>query len=637
MHTVRFAVVTTLVTALAAAAAVTARAEDTVVVTATRTEQPLTEVGQTVSVIDAPTITRRQVDTVVDLLRNVPGITIARNGGIGTTTSVFIRGAESDQTVALIDGVKLNDPSSPGGGFNFGNLLVGNIARIEVLRGSQSVLWGSQAIGGVVSLTTLEPTEELSANARAEYGWRNTRELVGNVSQKVGPVSASVGAGTFDTDGISAFSEDRGGTERDGYRNFGAHAKFNFALSEDVSIDLRGWYSNGKSGIDGFPPPTFSFADTREYSRTRELIGYTGLNFALLDGRFHNRLGTSYTQTKRDNFDPDGFVFQTFDANGRNTRIEYQGILDINDSVRTTFGAETEHSRFITASFGGPPTRGEADLNSAYAELVARPVSGLTTTVGVRHDHHDEFGGKTTAGASAAWTPNEGATVLRASYSEGFKAPTLYQLQSEFGNLLLRPESARGFDAGITQRVLGDKLELTVSAFQRKAHDLINFVSCDVPFNGICTDRPFGTYDNVSRARATGLELSTVFKPVEAFAAQVNYSHVKSVDRSAGSTTFGNDLVRRPRETLSALLDYRWPFRLDTGATLTHVGASFDNTTNTRRVAGYDVVDLRLAYPITDHFELQARIENLTNEQYETIFRYGTPGRSSYAGVRLTY
>jgi vitamin B12 transporter len=361
------------------------------------------------------------------------------------------------------------------------------------------------------------------------------------------------------------------------------------------------------------------------------------LNIALLDGRFHNRVGAAYTETKRENFDPDGFVFQTLDANGRNTRLEYQGILAISDSVRTTFGAETEHSRFITASFGGPPARGEADLNSAYAELVARPLNGLTTTVGLRHDHHDDFGGKTTVGASAAWTPNGGATVLRASYSEGFKAPTLYQLQSEFGNLLLHPESARGFDAGVTQRVLGDKIELTVSAFQRKAHDLINFVSCDVPFTGICTDRPFGTYDNVSRARASGLELSTVFKPIDALVAQVNYSYVKSVDRSVGTTTLGNDLTRRPRETLSAVLDYRWPFGLDAGATLTHVGSSFDDPSNTRRVDGYDVVDLRLAYPVTDHFELQARIENLTNEQYETIFRYGTPGRSSYAGVRFSY
>jgi vitamin B12 transporter len=637
MHLINRLTVACAASAAFTLASATAQADDTVVVTATRTEQPLSEVGQTVSVIEAATIVRRQSDTVVDLLRNVPGVAITRNGGIGTTTSVFIRGAESDQTVALIDGVKLNDPSSPGGGFNFGNLLVGNIARIEVLRGSQSVLWGSQAIGGVVNLTTIEPTEELSANARAEYGWRNTRELVGNLSRKIGPVSASLGAGDFHTDGISAFSEQRGGAERDAYRNFGAHAKVNVALSDDVSVDVRGWYSNGKVGIDGFPAPAFTFADTREYARTRELVGYTALNVALLDGRLHNRIATAYTETKRENFDPDGFLFETFTANGRNTRLEYQGVIDVTDSVRTTFGAETEHSRFTTASFGGAPISGAADINSAYAELVARLLSGLTTTVGVRHDHHDEFGGKTSAGASAAWTPNNGLTLLRASYSEGFKAPTLYQLQSEYGNRLLRPESARGWDTGVTQRLLGDKIELSATVFRRQTRDLINFISCSTPFTGLCTDRPFGTYDNVARARASGVELSMVFRPMEALTAQANYSHLDAEDRSAGSASFGKHLVKRPNETVSALLDYRWPFGLDTGATLTHVSSSFDDASNTRRVEGYDVVDLRLAYPVTDKFELQARIENLTDEKYETVFRYGTPRRAAYAGVRLSY
>ena len=197
MHSVARLSVSSVLALVANLGSTGARADDTVVVTATRTEQPLSEVGQTVSVIEAAAIERRQSNTVVDFLRNVPGVTITRNGGIGSTTSVFIRGAESDQTVALIDGVKLNDPSSPGGGFNFGNLLVGNIARIEVLRGSQSVLWGSQAIGGVVNLTTIDPTEELAANAQAEYGWRNTRELVGNVSQKLGPGLREPGRGQF--------------------------------------------------------------------------------------------------------------------------------------------------------------------------------------------------------------------------------------------------------------------------------------------------------------------------------------------------------------------------------------------------------------------------------------------------------
>jgi vitamin B12 transporter len=622
------------VLALASAAAC---AEDSVVVTATRTEQPLSEVGQTISVIDAEAIRRRQSDTVVDLLRNVPGVTFTRNGGIGTTTAVYIRGAESDQTVALIDGVKLNDPASPGGGFNFGNLLVGNIARIEVLRGSQSVLWGSQAIGGVVNVTTAEPTDTLSANAHAEYGWRQTRELVGNVSQKLGPVSASVGAGEFRTDGISAFSDRRGGTERDGYRHFGANAKLNVELSDAVSVDLRGWYSSGKPGLDGFPAPAFALADTAEYARTREMVGYSALNFALLDGRFHNRIATAHTETRRKNFDPDGFVFETFNANGRNTRFEYQGTLDVTAAVRATFGAESERSRFTTASFGGTPTRGEARISSGYADLLIKPFTGLTTTLGARHDRHDEFGGHTTAGASAAWTPNSGLTVLRASYSEGFKAPTLFQLQSEFGNSLLRPETARGVDAGIAQRLFSGKVELGATVFRRDSHDLINFVSCFAPFTGACARRPSGTYDNVSRARAEGVELTAALTPVDALIVQANYTYVNAEDRSPGSATFGRDLVRRASETASAIVDYRWPVGLETGATFTHVGASFDNATNTRRVAGYDVLDLRVAYPLMSGLELQARVENVLDAQYETIFRYGAPGRATYLGVRLSY
>jgi vitamin B12 transporter len=613
------------------------RAADTVVITATRTEQALSEVGQTISVLDAEEIHRRQSDTVVDLLRNLPGVTFTRNGGIGTTTSVFIRGAENEQTVALIDGVKLNDPSSPGGGFNFGNLLVGNIARLEVLRGSQSVLWGSQAIGGVVNVTTTEPTDTLSANVRAEYGWHDTRELVGNVSQKFGRLSASVGAGEFRTDGISAFDESRGGRERDGYRNFGANAKFNLELTDDVSIDLRGWYSNGKADIDGFPAPTFSLGDTREYARTREMIGYTALNVALLDGRFHNRIAAAYTDTKRRNIDPEAALTETFAAKGENTRFEYQGILDITDAVRTTFGLESERSRFDSTSPPSQTTRGDARINSGYAELVAKPLTGLTTAIGVRHDDHDEFGGKTTTGASAAWTPNEGDTVLRASFSEGFKAPTLFQLQSDFGNALLRPESARGGDIGITQRLFDRKVEFGATAFRRDSHDLINFVSCFRVTGGICTGRPNGTYNNVARARAEGVELDAAFKPVDAFSLQANYTHTKAENRSAGTTAFGKDLVRRPRETASFLMDYRLPFGLETGLTVTYVGESFDDAANARRVPSYDVVDLRAAYALTENVELQARVENLLDEQYETIFRYGMPGRATYVSVRLSY
>ncbi len=614
-----------------------ADAADTIVVTANRTPEPLSRVGSSITVLDAVDIRSRQTAAVADLLRTVPGVTIARNGGIGTTTSVFIRGAESDQTVALIDGVKLNDPAAPGGGFNFGNLLTGNIARIEVLRGPSSVLWGSQAIGGVVNIITTPPTDDLHVNGRAEYGYRNAGQVVANISGKEGPLSASAGAGYFRTDGISAFDERLGGQEKDGYRNFGANANLNLALTDTISVDARGYYSDGRVGIDGFPPPKFAFGDTREYELTREFVGYSGLNATLFEGRFRNRLGFAYTDTRRRNYNPDPVQTETFAGNGRNERLEYQGVFDIAKAAQATFGAEREISRFTTSSFGGPVTAGRDELDSGYGQLVLTPFTGLTATGGIRYDSHDRFGSATSLAGSAVYSPNDGATTLRASYSEGFKAPTLYQLQSEYGNALLRPERAKGWDAGVTQRVVDGRIEASATYFHRTSRDLINFVSCATPLTGICVNRPFGTYDNVVRAVAEGAELGLTVTPVDALRLQANYTYTDAENRSPGSATFGKRLARRPSQSVNALVDYRWAFGLTTGATLTHVGSSYDNASNTRRLQGYVLADIRASFPVTRMIEVYGRVENLFDEHYETIFRYGTPGRAAYGGVRVSY
>jgi vitamin B12 transporter len=611
-------------------------AEEIIVVTATRSEQAASDVGQSVSVIDEQALVTRQSDAMVDVLRTVPGVSFARNGGVGTSTSLFIRGAESDHTVTLIDGVKLNDPSSPGGGFNFGNMLVGNITRVEVLRGSQSIVWGSQAIGGIVSFSTAEPTEDFTGAARLEYGSNDTRQAGMNVAQKFGRVAASVGLTGYETDGISAFNEVRGGEEEDAYRNVGANAKFKIDIADNVSLDLRGWYSKAKAGIDGFPPPTFSLGDTREYANTREAVGYSGLNFDLLEGRFRNRIAFAYTDTARNNQDPDSDPSETFDADGSNSRLEYQGTFEFSENFETVFGIESETSKFNTSSFGGPVTRGEARINGAYAQLVAKPIDHFTLIGGLRRDDHDEFGGHTSAGGSLAWSPNEGATTLRASYNEAFKAPSLYQLQSDYGNTLLTPETAESWDAGVAQRFWDDKMEVGLTYFNRHTTNLINFVSCIAPLTGICANRPFGTYDNVAKARADGYEATLALTPVEGLSLQGNYSQIDSENRSQGSN-YGNKLIRRPGETASVLVDYRWSFGLETGATYTKNGRSFDNATNSRVVEGHELVDLRVAFPVNDNVRLQARVENLLDEEYETVYRYGTYGRSFYAGVRVDF
>nr|WP_208404183.1 TonB-dependent receptor [Sphingomonas insulae] len=599
-----------------------------ILVTANREARPASTVGQAVTVLDTATITQRQAVTVSDLLRQTPGVTVTRNGGVGTSTSVNIRGAESDQTVALIDGIKLNDPSSPGGGFNFGSLLIGNIARIEVLRGAQSVLWGSQAIGGVVNLITRQPTEQLRVNARAEGGWHETGQAFANVSGKSGPVSASFGGGYYTTDGISAYAP---GKERDGFRNYSANGSVGIALAQNVSVDLRGFYANGRTDIDGFG------RDSREYGDSEQWIGYAGLNAALFDGRFRNRIGYAHTDSDRRNTDPDGTPTETFRGIGRNDRLEYQGTVDVTKAVFATFGAEREVSRFSTSSYGGPVTRGRARIFSVYGQVAVTPIAGLTGTAGVRHDDHNIFGGATTFSGSGVYSPNGGATAFRASYSEGFKAPTLYQLQSEYGNTALDPERSHGWDAGVTQKAMGGAVEASATYFKRNSFDLITFVSCTRPLTGICTGKPNGTYDNIARARAQGVELSLLLRPVEALTFSAAYTYLDAKNRSTGTANFGRDLARRPDNSMTVNADYRWPFGLTTGATITAIGDSFDNASNARRLDGYVVTDVRASFPIGDHFEVYGRVENVFDERYQTIYQYGQPGRGAFGGIRLTY
>ena len=620
-----------------------AEAGTDIVVTANRTATPVDRVGQSVTVLDTQTIETRQAVTVSDLLLQTPGVTVARNGGVGTTTSLSIRGAETDQTVALIDGVKLNDPSSPGGGFNFGTLLIGNIARIEVLRGAQSVLWGNQAIGGVVNIITRQPTDHLEINARAEGGWHDTGQGFANISDRIGPVSASFGAGYYRTDGNSAYFA---GKELDGYRDFGANGSVTIALAKDLSVDLRGFYSNGRTDFDGFPAPNYVFADDREYELAKQVVGYAGLNAGLFDGHFRNRFGYAHTDTKRRDFDPDSSPTETFDANGQADRLEYQGVVDLGPILQSTFGAEREVTRLRTTSNGFADvytgnTPGRSRIFSVYGQLVATPMTGLSLTGGVRHDSISQSGPNasgdaTTFSGSGVYSPNGGSTVFRGSYSEGFKAPTLYQLQSQYGNALLAPERSHGWDAGVTQHGLNGAVEASATWFHRDSDNLINFVSCTAPLTGICANRPFGTYDNVARALSQGLEVALTLKPTPAFTVVGSYTYLDAENRTPG-TAYGLRLARRPSQSVTVNADYRWWFGLETGATVSDIGDSYNDAANSQRLKGYVLAAVRASFPVTKNMSIYGHVDNLFGEVYQTIYQYGVPGRAAYAGVRLSY
>ena len=625
-----------------------------VIITANRSPQAADRVGQAVTVLTTADIEANQTVGVADLLIRTPGVTLSRNGGIGSATSLRIRGAETDQTVAVIDGVKLNDPSGTGGGFNFGNLLVGDIARIEVLRGAQSTLWGSQAIGGVVNIVTAEPTRPFQAGIDAEAGSRGTTYLRGAIGGATGRATWRIAASRYDTDGFSTFAR---GTEKDGYENYGLSGRANIHIVEGVSIDLRAVYSDGTVDVDGFPAPAFAFGDTRETSSTKELVTYAGLNFDLFDGRLSNRVAYAYTRTERELLNPDQAVTNiTFDAEGLNRRYEYQGLLDIREGWTATFGAEHEDSEFSSASPSSfapnpVPATAEVGLDGFYAQLQAEVFDGLTLTGGVRRDEHETFGGKTLGQAAAAWALNGGATVLRASFGQGFKAPSLYQLYSQYGNTVLAPEEADGWDAGVEQHLFDGSLILSATYFSRETTNQIDFVSCastvtqaaqPLCFRNTASSgappvfvRRSGYYDNIALTEADGVELAFDYE-IGSFSINANYTRTNTENRTPGAN-LGRELARRPKEAANLTVGYVWPFGLSTSVAVQHAGDSFDNASNAARLEGYTLVDLRASYPINETLEVYGRVENVGDEVYETTRNYGVAGRGTFVGVRARF
>ena len=618
------------------AGAVGANGVAELIVTATRTAQPIEKVGASVTVLTQAAIEASQAISVTELLAQTPGVSFTRNGGPGTATSLNIRGAETQHTVVLIDGVKLNDPSSTQGGFNSGNLLIGDIARIEVLRGAQSTLWGSQAVGGVVNIVTADPTVPFTSSIEAEGGARKTGYLRAGVGGASDKITWRLAGGYYTTDGFSTYKL---GKEKDGYQNTGLSGRVRVALAENVSAEVRSVYSKGKNDFDGFN------VDSAEFGRTEELVVYTGLNFTLLDGRWNNRLGYAYTDTDRENINPARPAAPlTFDAAGKNKRFEYQGVFAISDIWTATFGAETERARMRTRS----PTvakpnpafsTGRVGVDSLYGQLQVEPVKGLTLTGGLRYEDHDTYGSHTLGQVAAAWALNEGNTVVRASFGQGFRAPGLYELYSEYGNLSLSPEDFDSWDAGIEQRFFGGKARASATWFHREADNEIRFFSCaSGSTTALCNPNGafrFGYYDNVQKTKAQGVELIGEVKPVPALTITGNYTYTEAESDSGASK--GKQLTRRPKNMGNLSAAYRWPVGLTTTVAVRYVGKTYNNDANTQVVKDYTLVDLRAAYPINETLEVFGRVENAFDKDYQTILNYGTPGRGAFVGLRARF
>lgn len=592
--------------------------KEEIVVTANGFEQPRTETGQAITVIDEDRLAELQVVSISDALKTLPGVTVVTRGPVGSQSAVFLRGGNGSQTLVLVDGVRLNDPSSPNAAFDFGALLSGNIGRVEVLRGPNSIIWGSQAIGGVINVQSALPTEVLTARMGAEYGYADSLKANANLSGTSGIFEGSVGGAYYRTDGISALA---GGTERDGYRNVAANGRLKVNLSEDMALDFRGYYNDGDIEYDS---PFGAGANGLPESANTQFIGYVGANFDLLDGRLRNRVSYARTDISRIGTDPIVFSFNNFDVEGAVDRFEYHGAFDLIPALTIIFGAEHERTYASTSFEGAPADVARSDVSGGFAQLIARPVDGLTVTGGVRHDDYSDYGGQTTLGGNVAYTPNAGDTVLRATYAEGFRAPTLTEGQPPYGNSDLRPETARNMDLGIEHRFLDGKAHIFATYFHRRSNDQIAF-----SFTSFQSE-------NIGRVKSEGVEIGFVLQPTDRLSLQANYTLTNAINRSPGAN-FGNRLELRPQHSGSFTLDWRTPWHLALGGSLLLSGDSFDNAANTVRLDGYVLANVRASIPLNDQLEMYGRVDNVFDAKYTVVARYNSYGRNAHVGLRARF
>jgi vitamin B12 transporter len=393
-------------------------------------------------------------------------------------------------------------------------------------------------------------------------------------------------------------------------------------LTDAFVLDLRAYRAESRTEIDGFSAPFFEFSDTPEYGEVRESVGYAGLRYAA-DGLSH-RLGYAFTEVDRENTDPSQAVRTTFASTGRNGRLEYQGVVELG-GWRATFGVESERSEIEVFALAR-----DVRLDSAYAQASGRLAEGLTLTAGLRRDEHETFGGATTGQAGLSWALNGGDTIVRANLAQGFKAPSLFQLYSDFGNEALEPEEATGGDLGVERR-WGERLSISAVAFARNTENQIDFFGCFGSTDPRCANRPFGFYENLRRTVTRGVELAADAQ-VQQLSLNAAYTWL-----DAENSDTGRKLPRRPEHTLYASADYRWASGISTGLGLQHVGERFDDALNFFPLEPYTLLDLRAAYPLRPQVELYGRVENLTDERYEQARLYGSLGRTATIGLRAKF
>ena len=609
------------------AAGVAARADTDdaltpIVVSATSIPTPQSQLASSITVVSADQIAAMQAQSLPDVLRNVPGLNLVQSGGMGSVTSIFVRGTNSNHAKVLVDGIDVSDPSTPTGVFDFGQFPTADIERIEVLRGPQSGLYGSDAIGGVINIITKRATGPTQLTASAEGGsfqtFNQTAGLRGASDQF--NYSANVEHLHAAETPVTPLDLLAPGERRydDYYDNLTVSTKLGFNASRDLDFGIVGRYTDTHLRFTGDDFSTFPALPSAQQSQTDTTAYYTrGFAHAQwFDGLLDQTIGVAYTRNRSANLSGG---FETLNI-GERLKVDAQQDWHLSQSQTLVLGGE--HARDAISE----PISAHITINSGYAELQSKFSQRLFSAINVRYDDNDRFGGKVTYRIAPTFVIPETGTRLKASVGTGFKAPSLSELfqsfpPSFFANPDLKPEKSVGYDIGVEQALLTDAIRTGVTYFHNRIRDLIT------------TDVTGTTYANIGQATTLGVESFISYQPVKTLTVRVDYTYTQATD-----DVLHQELLRRPKQKID--LDAAWQAAgaLSFDATLLYVGSWIDGNRDFSiprlQAAGYTTVNLAGNYDLSRLFSVYARLNNLLDRHYENPVGFLQPSIGVFAGIK---
>ena len=617
----------------------TVRLEE-LVVTADRAPTPASRVVAATTVITGDQLREAGIYFVEQALARVPGAAVVPTGSYGGVSSVFLRGGESDFTKVLIDGVPVNQG---GGAFNFGTLSTDNVERIEIVRGPASVLYGSDAVTGVINVITRRGRGGFRAEAASQAGSHGTWRGDVGVSGATPEVSYSASLGRYRTDGIYRFNSGYGST-------VGSAA---LTVRPDARTDLTLTARTGDNHLKYATDFTGAVTDSNQASRQDATTLGLEAGRRLGDAVEVRVLLASHGQTDRAQDLPDspgdslGFYFQ---SQGRSLRrsADARAIVRVGTAVQLTAGGQAEFERLEEFSTGGAPFEASRRNVGGYAQAVVDLSARLLLNAGLRLDDNQKFGTHATYRLGAIYAV-AGGLRLRGALGSAFKEPSLRENFArsafEVGNPSLAPEQSRSWELGVEQGLAGGAVVLAVSYFDQRFRNLIQYDGAAAP----------GTpnYANVARATARGLEVSGEFRPTPDLTLTASYTRLRTrVDDpgfSAGAGDAfvdGKELIRRPAHSARVDGRARLADRVGLGLGVSYIGERADVDfrpfpsvrTRLRGVVTLDAdatVDLLREHPGRPSLAATLRGENLTDVRYSTVVGFRARGRAVLAGLRV--